>query len=124
MEDKYKLKIVDLNHDERVQSEKEEKLLVRLLEQIIDVASDVKKYWGKMVTSINTEQNAHSMDPTTIFSGPMARKQIEAYRFCAKAIEDLASDSNKAYGDCASRFEEMEKVECRLNKNKDRLNMD
>lgn len=124
MEKKFKLKIVDLNHAERVAAENEQKLLVRLLEQIVDVGDDVSVYWGKMVKSVATEKSAYPLDATNSNKGPGAAKKRDAYKFCAKCLEDLDKETTERYEACAFRFEELQKLQYKMEELKGDLGMD
>lgn len=114
MENKFNLKIADLNHAERVEAEKEQKLLVRLLDQIVAVGDDVKKYWERMSDSIATEKSAYAMDPHTLYAALDGAKKAEAYKLCAKCVEELDKESTKRYDDCAFRFDDLHNMEHQL----------
>lgn len=110
IEKNFRTHVIDYNYTSRKKSTKSQNKLLSILESTIPLGDSVKMMFGELINAIEAKRRQFSFDPSTLFYGPMAPGQVDAYQQCAAALKDLHEHSVKCYVICEPKFDLLQKL--------------
>lgn len=115
IEENFGVKIIDLNHCDRVEAVKVQTLLVRMLDEILEVCEVVKKNWEKMVKSFEGQSEDLRYEGSLSYKPTLTEDDIAACLYCANGTARVDQDSSKTYEECSGLFNSLHEITCELN---------
>lgn len=123
IEENFNVTVVDLNFPERVDAENGEKMLMRMLQEILDVGESVKEMLDNFVNTLAAKSDEFRCENSSLLQGQVGEYQIEAYKICLDGITRLEQDSASCIGSYWTMFDRMQNITSKLNVTKKKFNL-
>ena len=119
MKSNFSLKIIDRNYSDRLEAEADNKFLLQLLEDSLDLASGVQSDRSNLLECISDGVEAFACEVDFYNRTPFTEQEIEAFKSTALCIKTIRDDSQARYASAAPILEEIKKLRSKLSILKD-----
>lgn len=123
IEENFSVTVVDLNFPERVDAENGEKMLMRMLGEILAVGESVKEMLDNFVKTLAGKSDEFICENSSLLQGQVGEDQIDAYKLCLEGIRRLEQDSASCIGAYWTMFDRMQILTSKLKLMKKKFNM-